>query len=211
MNRKDGKLNYRALFAGDPENVVIVQARDYRTLGTDRYSIWDLSAVCDAQGVDIPKPGRYRAMVKELRLTRTEPLVNADQLAALYDERTGGIEADPENRLIVSQYADSRHRPIIHCRTADVRQIGVEWDSIPRIGTGAYWIACNDWKKTNVAVHWGMYEQAPFGCVALAGNALDNESWNMPSHLAFAFALGLEDGGIPYEIVAERYPFEAKR
>ena len=99
-------------------------------------------------------------------------------------------------------------QPHVHI---DVRQIGVEWDSIPRIGTGAYWIACNDWKKTNVAVHWGMYEQAPFGCVALAGNALDSESWNMPSHLAFAFALGLEDGGIPYEIVAERYPFEAKR
>lgn len=204
---KAGKLNYRALFAGDPENVVIVQARDYRTFGTDRYAVWDLSAVCDAQGVDVPKPGRYRAMVKELRRTNTDPIIRADQLAALFDERTAGIEPDPANRLALSEYADSRFRPIIHTRTAEVRRMGVEWDSIPRIGTGAYWVACADWHKVNAAVMWGMYEQAPFGVVQLVGNSVSRD-WNMPAHLAFAFASECED--VSYETAAAAYPNEVR-
>lgn len=204
---KAGKLNYRALFAGDPENVVIVQASDSRVFGTDRYALWNLSAVCEAQGVDIPQPGRYRAMVKELRRTSADPIISADQLAALFDERCAGLERDPENRLALSEWADSRHRPIIHTRTADVRRIGVEWDAIPRIGTGCYWVACADWHKVNAAVHWGMYEQAPFGVVQLVGNPVSRD-WNMPASLAFAFADACNE--VAYETAVSAYPSEVR-
>lgn len=207
MHQKEGKLNYRALFAGDPDNVVIMRASDGRVIGTDRYSMWNLSAVCNAQGVDVPEPGRYRAMVKELRRTNPDPSLKADQLAALFDERTAGIEPNPENRLALSAYADSRHRPIIHVRTAEVRRLGIEWDAIPRLGTGAYWVACADWHKVNAAVMWGMYEQAPFGVVQLVGAAVGRD-WNMPAHLAFAFASECED--VSYETAAAAYPNEVR-
>lgn len=200
---KPGKVNWRGLFAGGPDFVVIVEAGDGRVFGTDRFALWNLSAVCEAQGVDVPTPGRYRAMVKELRRTSADPSLKGDQLAALFDERCAGIEPDPENRLALSEYADSRHRPIVHTRTAEVRRIGLEWDAIPRLSTGAYWVACADWPRVNAAVHWGMYEQAPFGVVQLVGNAVSRD-WNMPAHLAYAFAS--ECGEVLHEVIAAAYP-----
>lgn len=205
---KPGKVNWRGLFAGGPDHVVIVEAGDGRVFGTDRYALWNLSAVCAAQGVDVPEPGRYRPMVKELRRTNTYPVGMQVDLAALFDERCAGIEPDPVNRLAPSEYADSRHRPIIHTRTAEVRRIGVEWDAIPRLSTGAYWVACADWERVNVAVLWGRYEQAPFGVVQLVGRTRDRESWNMPAHLAYTFAS--ECGEVPHEVIAQAYPNEVR-
>lgn len=211
MNRKEGKINWRGLFSGDPEHVTVVYAEDGRTLATDRYSVWNLTAVCEAQGIDVPRPGRYRAMVKELRQVDPDPLLPANNLAALFDLRTGGIESDPANRLAVSEWSDFRHRPVIHTRTADVRRMGVEWDNLPRIGTGTYWVSCKDWDTVNVAVCWGMFEQAPFGAVQLVGTPLADEKtgrdiWNMEPGLARAFATAVE--GMSWEVVAARYPLK---
>lgn len=205
MINKEGKFNYRGLFAGSPDNVTIVQASDYRTFGTDRFSMWDLSAVCDAQGVDVPKPGRYKAMVKELRQTSDNPLLNGDECARLFDQLTAGIQRDPDDRLAMSEWANDHSRPIIHTRTADVRQIGVQWDAIPRLSTGTSWVACSDWEHNNVAVMWGMYEQAPFGTVQLVGSARASaEDWNMQPDMARAFANACDE--VRWETVQARYP-----
>jgi len=195
------RFNYKGLFAGNPDNVTVVQASDGRVIGIDHYSLWDLTLVCKAQGIEVPAPGRYRAMVKELRRTNTDPGLPGDKVAELFDHYTDGI--DPENRLALSEWATDRHRPIIHTRTADVRLIGTAYDAIPRLGTGSYWVACNDWEHLTTAVKWGMAEQAPFGVVQLIGNARDRGSWNLDAHMAFAFATACED--IAYETVVQRY------
>lgn len=198
-----GDLNWRGLFAGNPAEVTIVRTSEGRTIGTDRYGMWDLSLVCAAQKIDVPAPGRYRAMTKGLRTINDAKAPPADRLGDLFDRYTAGIKPDPEDRLALSEWADSRHRPIIHTRTADVRRIGIEYDAIPRIGTGSYWVACADWEHTNAAVNWGMYEQAPFGVVQLVGNAGYSSEWNLDPHMAFALAAECED--VSYATAANRY------
>lgn len=207
MNRKEGKINWRALFAGGPDRVQIVYASDGRTIATDRYSVWNLTAVCEAQGVNVPLPGTYRAMVKELRRTGAATLP-ADKLAALFDERTGGIGPEPVDRLELSEWSNSQHRPVVHLRTADVRQISIAWDSLPRLGTGTYWVPCAKWEEVNVAVCWGMYEREAFGAVQLVGPTLGggkgSQVWNMQPHMARALASDVE--GMDWEVIRARYP-----
>lgn len=196
-------LNWRGLFAGNPAEVTIVRTSQGRTIGTDRYGMWDLSLVCEAQHIDVPAPGRYRAMTKGLRSINGAKDLPADRLGDLFDRYTAGIKPDPEDRLALSEWADSRHRPIIHTRTADVRRIGIEYDALPRIGTGSYWVACADWEHTNAAVRWGMAEQAPFGVVQLVGSGLDSSEWNVQPSMAFALAVDCED--VSYTTAASRY------
>lgn len=206
MRTKPGKVNWRGLFAGDPENVTVVRTDEGRTVATDRYALWDLSRVCEAEGVDVPTPGRYRAMVKELRPTRSDPIIPAQSLAALFDSFSKGIGPEPENRLALSAWSNGQHRPIVHTRTADVRRIDVAWDAVPRLSTGCYWVACTGWEKRNAAVYWGMYEQFAFGVVQLIGNAQYSEDWNMDPVMSYALCTAEAEAPVPWEIAAKRYP-----
>lgn len=210
MMHKERSFNWRGLFAGSPETVQISLSPDGRLFGTDRYAIWDLSAVCAAEDIEAPEEGRYRAMAKELRRTGTDTTLEGDKIAALFDSYVEGIGPDPENRLMVSQWSNGSYCPIIHSRTADVRMLGCQWDAIPRLGGGSYWIACADWAQVNVAVHWNMAKQIPFGAVQLIGNSLagakdGSEVWNMWNH-DLARGVIEEEGGVSQEVVDRRYP-----
>lgn len=206
------KFNWKGLFAGDPEHVHIAKASDGRTFGTDQYSVWNLSAVCAAEDMPVPADGPYRAMSKALRPLSTDRYVpiDGDKIAALFDSYIAGIGPDPANRLMVSQWSNGTYRPVIHCRTADVRMIGTQWDALPRLGGGSYWVACANWDTVNVAIHWNMYGQAPFGAVQLIGSSLagakdGSEVWNMCNHdLARGFIA--EEGGMDWDAVDKRYP-----
>lgn len=205
----EGKFNWRGLFAGDPAHVHLAQAPDERVFGTDRYSVWDLSAVCEVEGMDVPAPGPYRATSKELRAL-PEPThyipVAGDKIAALFDSYCAGIEPEPSDRLMVSQWSNGTYRPIIHSRTADVRMIGTQWDTIPRLGGGSYWVACANWNEVNVAVHWNMAAQIPFGAVQLIGSSQSTrEEWNMWNH-DLARGVIAEEGGMNWNMVNRRYP-----
>lgn len=204
------KFNWRGLFAGGHEHVQVTTSHDGRVFGTDRYSLWNLSAVCSAEGIDVPENGRYRAMSKELRKTNAGTAVNGDKIAALFDSYVEGIESAPENRLMVSQWSNGDYRPIIHSRTADVRMIGSQWDAVPRLGGGSYWVACANWNTTNVAVHWNMLAQVPLGAVQLVGGPLagakdGSEVWNMWNY-DLARGVIAEEEGMPWEVVDRRYP-----
>lgn len=212
MKAHKNTFNWRGLFAGNPEHVHVTTGPDGRVFGTDRYSVWDLSAICDAECLEIPAPGPYHAMVKELRPlspTHYVPVIG-DKIAALFDSYVEGIGPDPENRLMVSQWSNGTYRPIIHSRTADVRMIGTQWDNIPRISGGSYWVACANWNVINVAVHWNMVKQVPFGAVQLIGNSLagaknGSEVWNMWNH-DIARGVIEEEGSVPTFVVDKRYP-----
>jgi hypothetical protein len=207
------KFNWRGLFAGDPAHVHVAQSTNGRVFGSDRYAIWNLSAVCEAEGMEVPSPGPYRAMSKALQPlpvpTHYVPL-NGGKIAALFDSYTEGIESDPADRLMVSQWSNGTYRPIIHSRTADVRMIGTQWDNIPRLGRGSYWVACANWATVNVAVHWNMAAQIPLGAVQLIGSSLagakdGSDVWNMWNH-DLARGVIAEEGGMPWEVVDRRYP-----
>ncbi len=207
------KFNWRGLFAGDPAHVHVAQSADGRVFGSDRYSVWNLSAVCTAEGMEVPEPGPYRATSKTLQ-PLPAPMhyvpLNGDKIAALFDSYTKDIGPDPADRLMVSQWLNGTYRPIIHARTADVRMIGSQWDNIPRLGGGSYWVACANWKQVNVAVRWNMYGQAPFGAVQLVGGPLagakdGSEVWNVWNH-DIARGVIAEECGVSQEAIDKRYP-----
>jgi hypothetical protein len=207
------KFNWRGLFAGDPAHVHIAQASDGRVFGSDRYSVWNLSAICTAEGMEVPEPGPYRATAKTLQPlpapTHYVPL-SGDKIAALFDSYVEGIESDPSDRLMVSQWSNGDYRPIIHSRTADVRMIGSQWDAVPRLGRGSYWVACANWEQVNVAVHWNMLAQIPLGAVQLIGSSLNgakdgSEVWNMSNH-DLARGVSSDEEGLPTEVIDRRYP-----
>jgi hypothetical protein len=202
MNSKDGTINWRNLFAGDPTHVTITHDDDGNTWGTDRYSVWDVTACCEAAGIDAPAPGRYRAMSKELRLVNSDPILPGEGLAELFDKRTRGLLRDAPERLICSEWATDRYRPVIHNLTAEVRLKGLEWGSVPRFG-GAYWRPCADWEESNVAVYWQMHPGRALGAVQLIGGQ-SPESWGIDPRMARALASWGEDA-LHWETVEARY------
>lgn len=207
------KFNWRGLFAGDPAHVHVAQASDGRVFGSDRYSVWNLSAICSGEGFEVPEPGPYRATAKALQSlpapTGYVPL-EGDKIATFFDSYIEGIGPDPSDRLMVSHWSNGDYRPIIHSRTADVRMIGTQWDAVPRLGGGSYWVACANWGTVNVAVYWNMLAQVPLGAVQLIGSSLagakdGSEVWNMWNH-DLARGVIYEEGGMSQEVVDKRYP-----
>lgn len=184
MNRKDGKLNWKTLFAGDPQHVTITTDDSGNTWGTDRYSVWDVTACCDAAGVAVPAPGRYRAMTKELRLYNSDPILPGAGLAKLFSEQTDGLKEDAPDRLITSEWTNDQYRPVIHNLTDEVRMMGLQWDALPGF-SGCYWKPCADWDNRNAAVYWQMGAGRALGAVQLIGGR-HRESWNLDSVMANA-------------------------
>lgn len=212
MRDKAGKLNWKALFAGNPGNVWIAESADGRVIGTDRYSVWDLTRVCEAQGIDVPAQGRYKAMVRELRSV-TDPWGDyvegprAESLRDTLNRYAGAIEPAPADRLVISEWTNGHCYPVIHTGTAEVRAIAAHWvDGFPRIGTGTYWMPCTNWERTNVAVLWDMHGQRLLGAVQLVGSATHSGSWGDAIGPILSKAFALEALPSSVELIEERYP-----
>lgn len=198
------EFKWAAMFL-EPAEVHVLTPRDGRALATDRYAVWDLDAVCTAAGIDLPTPGHYRAMARELRPIGASDLPGADLIAEMFDRLTDGADAD--DRLIPSEWSNSHgQRPIVRALDASVRLIDTRWDRIPAIGNGEYWVACGDYKHDNAAVRWSLYGGQPLGAVPLisGGRAPGKPVPDIePRHLARAFALECDE--MPPERVNARH------